>query len=113
MYKYKEKSTKVIIRESLETGTAIKNHRDPLVICCEIADIRDCDFYVTISEMSKFQNLKNRIKSERSNIFENGPMRKVAQILRNMRKQFQKIFYFLLPFTFTVHEKNLGKLFQK
>ena len=71
---------------------------------------RECDFYVT---MSKSQNLKNRIKSNRGNKIEIGHMRKVAQILRNMRNNFQKILYFLLPFVFTVHGKNLGKLFQK
>ena len=44
--------------------------------------------------MSTFQNLKNRIKSERSNIFEIGHMRKVVQILRNMRKNDKKSVFF-------------------
>ena len=63
--------------------------------------------------MSTSQNLKNRIKSEWSNIFKNGDIRKVAQILRNMRKIKKKMDVFLLPFAFRVHIKNLGKLFQK
>ena len=56
--------------------------------------------------------LKNHIKSERSKIFKNGQMRKVAQNLRNLRKNFQKSNDFILPSTFTVHAKNLGKYFQ-
>ena len=35
--------------------------------------------------------LKNQIKNERSNIFEKGKMRKVAQKLSNVRKNFEKI----------------------
>ena len=57
--------------------------------------------------------LKNRIKSERSKIFKNGQMRKVAQDLRNVRKNFQKKKQILLlPSSFTVHANNLGKYFQ-
>ena len=52
---------------------------------------RECIFYATMSKMSQMSKLKNHIKSERSKIFQNGQMRKVAQNLRNLRKNFQKI----------------------
>ena len=48
----------------------------------------ECAFYVT---MSKIQNLKNRIKSERSDIFEIGHMRKVAQ------KNSKNLLFFYCP----------------
>ena len=67
---------------------------------------------IFMSRCQKCQKLKNRIKSERSNIFEIGHMRKVAQICATCANNFKKSVIFLLPFTFTVHGKNLGKLFQ-
>jgi len=69
--------------------------------------------YVTMSKMSQMSKLKNNLKSERNNIFENGQMRKVAQNLRNLRKSFRKMGNFLLPSAFTVHANNLGILFHK
>ena len=57
----------------------------------EHAKDRECIFYVTMSEMSQMSKLKNHITSERSKIFKNGQMRKVAQNLQHLRKNFQKI----------------------
>ena len=59
-----------------------------------------------MSKMSKCQNLKNRIKSERSNIFEIGHMRKVAQFLRNMRNIISKnMLFFYYPLLLQCMEK--------
>ena len=46
--------------------------------------------------MSKCQNLKNRIKSERSNIFKIEHMRKVAQHAQNFSKNLIFFYYPLL-----------------
>ena len=39
----------------------------------------ECDFYVTMSKVSKMFKLKNCLKSEFSNISENGHMRNIAK----------------------------------
>ena len=65
----------------------------------------ECDFFVTMSKMSKCENLINQIRSKRSNIFEIGHMRKNAQILRNICKKFQKIWYFYYPLLLQCIEK--------
>ena len=68
---------------------------------------------IFMSRCQKCQNLKNRIKSERINIFKIEHMRKVAQILRNMRKIFQKIWYFFTTLCFYSAWTKSGLIFPK
>ena len=77
----------------------------------------ECDFYVTMSKMAKFQNIKNRKKRERRNIFDIGNRNRTCAKLRiicaTCAINFKKSVIVLLPFAFTVNGNNPGSLFQK
>ena len=70
----------------------------------------ECDFYVTMSEMSK---LKNCFKSEWNAIFKTHRCAKLCKICAFCAKIFKKGNIFLVPSHFTVHANNLGNFLEK